>query len=84
MPTAAKKRRELEKKNIQIPGTSIKPDALYDCGGTFPLKWFLNDGTLNPKPSDCLSCFEKRRNCIIWPWDYSSGCNLIFAQLTFG
>ena len=31
----------------------------YDRGSTDPLKWFLNDGTLDPKPSECQSCFEK-------------------------
>ena len=56
-------------------------DAFYGRGSTFPLNCFPNDGggSLNPKSSRCLSCFEKLCFCPLGPWDYSSGCNLSFA-----
>ena len=56
-------------------------DTFYDRGSTFPLKWFLHEGVLQPKKSsECLSCFEQLPFRILGPLEYSSGLNLIFAQ----
>ena len=44
---------------------------------------FWMTGFLNPKSSKCQSCFEKWCFSIPGSWDYSSGCNLIFAGFSF-
>ena len=39
--------------------SKLSNDAFYDRGRTFSLFLFLNEGFLNPKSSECQSCFEK-------------------------
>ena len=67
---------------VQLPLGPIvasDPDAFNHRGSTFPLHFFLNEGFLNPKSSECQSCFEKWHFCRLGPWDYSSENNLVFA-----
>ena len=60
-------------------------DAFYDRGSTFLLKKIPNDGvprTQNSQKANLVSENDLFR--MLGPWDYSLGCGLIFAQVTFG
>ena len=54
-------------------------DAFYDRGSAFPLKCLLIDGVQNRQNADLVSKNDSFVN--LGPWDYSSGCNLIFAEV---
>ena len=65
-------------------GVDLVGISFYDRGTTFPLiNCFLMTGLPNSHPSEWQSCFENRRNCILGPWDYSSGCDLHFAVVRY-
>ena len=53
--------------------------AAFYRGGTFPLKCFLNDRLPWPKIVGMSILFRKKLFGILGSWDFSSGCDLIFA-----
>ena len=59
--------------------------STIEVAGIFPLDFSLNDGgLLNPKNRRNANLVSKNIVfCILGPWEYSSGCNMIFAEVSF-
>ena len=57
--------------------------SMIEVAHTFPLKTFLSDRVPEPKIVGMSILFRKKLFSILGSWDYSSGCELIFAEVSF-